>query len=209
MNRGFIGVIVGVISVLATGVGVAAQNDADAARTRATLDRYCVTCHNERLRTGGLDLADTAVDPRHVDRDAAVWEKVVRKLRTGMMPPSPRPRPDEQAYVSLVSYLETELDRAAAAAPYPGRPAVQRLNRAEYVNAVRDLLAFEVDARSLLPPDESGYGFDNIGAVLSVSPGLMERYLLAAAKVSRQAIGDPTLRAVTSTYPVSYRRTIG
>ena len=203
MKAGFIVLTAGVVSVMAIGASVAAQNDADAAQTRATLDRYCVTCHNERLRTGGLDLADTAVDPGHVDRDAAVWEKVVRKLRTGMMPPSPRPRPDQQTYVSLVSYLETELDRSAAAHPHPGRPAVQRLNRAEYVNAIRDLLALDVDGRSLLPPDESGYGFDNIGDVLSVSPGLMERYLLAAAKVSRRAIGDPTLLAVTTTYPVS------
>ncbi len=192
-----------VLAVMATGMDVAAQDGTDAAQTRATLDRYCVTCHNANLRTGSLVLDDTAVDPGRVGRDAAVWEKVVRKLRTGMMPPSPRPRPDRQTYVSLVSYLEAELDRAAMANPFPGRPAVQRLNRAEYVNAIRDLLALEVDGRSLLPPDESGYGFDNIGDVLSVSPGLMERYLLAAAKVSRQAIGDPTLRAVTTTYPVS------
>ena len=190
-----------VACVVMLGAGVGAQSDG--VHTRAVLDRYCVTCHNERVRTGGLVLEPDAVDPSDVGRDAAVWEKVVRKLRTGMMPPSPRPRPNQETYASLVSYLETELDRVAAVNPKPGRPTVQRLNRTEYVNAVRDLLALEVDGRSLLPADESGYGFDNIGDVLSVSPGLMERYLLAAAKVSRRAIGDPTLREVITTYPVS------
>ena len=119
------------------------------------------------------------------------------------MPPSPRPRPDAATYASLVDYLETALDRTAGAAPDPGRPAVQRLNRAEYANAVRDLLALEVDAQTLLPADESGYGFDNIGDVLTVSPGLLERYLLAAAKISRQAVGDPTLRPTTALYRTS------
>ncbi len=168
---------------------------------RAVLDRYCVTCHNERLRTGGLAL-DT-VDPERVGDDAEVWEKVVRKLRTGMMPPSPRRRPDAATYASTVAYLETALDIAAAADPDPGRPAVHRLNRAEYTNTIRDLLALEVDGRALLPPDESSYGFDNIGDVLSVSPGLLERYLLAAAKISRRAVGDPTLRPTTAFYKTS------
>ena len=186
------------------GVILAAAEPADeAARTRDVLDRYCVTCHNERLRTGGLVLEPAAVDTGDVHRDAAVWEKVIRKLQAGVMPPRPRPRPDRAAAAAVVAYLETALDRAAAVHPNPGRPAVQRLNRAEYVNAVRDLVALEVDGRELLPPDESGYGFDNVGAVLSMSPGLMERYLLAAAKVSRRAVGDPTLRAATTTYPVS------
>ena len=168
---------------------------------RAVLDRYCVTCHNDRLETGGLAL-DT-VDPTQVANAPEIWEKVLRKLRTGLMPPSPRRRPDAETYASLVSYFETALDRAAAAAPNPGRPAVHRLNRAEYTNAIRDLLALEVDGRALLPPDESGYGFDNIGDVLSVSPGLLERYLLAASKISRRAVGDPTLRPATAVYKTS------
>ena len=172
-----------------------------AVTARAVLDRYCVTCHNERLDTAGLAL-DT-VDPAHVGDDAAVWEKVVRKLRTGLMPPSPRPRPDADTYASLVAYFESALDRAAEADLNPGRPAVHRLNRAEYANAIRDLLALEIDGRALLPPDESGYGFDNIGDVLSVSPGLLERYLLAAAKISRRAVGDPTLRPTTARYQTS------
>ena len=178
-----------------------AGGPAEAVSARAVLDRYCVACHNARTLTAGLALDD--VDPAHVAEDAAVWEKVLRKLRTATMPPSPRPRPDAATYASLVDYLETALDRSAGAAPDPGRPAVQRLNRAEYANAVRDLLALEVDAQTLLPADESGYGFDNIGDVLTVSPGLLERYLLAAAKISRQAVGDPTLRPTTALYRTS------
>ncbi len=174
---------------------------AAAAEARAALDRYCVTCHNDRLRTAGLAL--DAVDPAQAGDSPAIWEKVVRKLRTGMMPPAPRPRPDADTYTGIVNYLEAALDRAADANPDPGRPAVQRLNRTEYVNAIRDLLALEVDGRTLLPADESGYGFDNVGDVLSVSPGLLERYLLAAAKVARRAVGDPTLRPATSTYRTS------
>ena len=177
------------------GAGAAADSP------RAVLDRYCVTCHNERTLAGGLAL--DAVDPDQVSDDPAVWEKVAGKLRTGMMPPVRRPRPDAATYTALVSYFETALDRAAAVAPDPGRPAAHRLNRAEYANAVRDLLGLEVDGRALLPADESGYGFDNIGDVLSLSPGLLERYLLAAAKVSRQAVGDPTLRPTTAIYKTS------
>ena len=198
--------VAGIVGVLGlTGTGPVLAQDAEDARTagtaRAALDRYCVTCHNERLRTAGLAL-DT-VDPAHVGDAPEIWEKVVRKLRTGMMPPAPRPRPDADTYAAVVDYLETALDRASDASPDPGRPALQRLNRAEYTNAVRDLLALEVDGRALLPADDSGYGFDNIGDVLSVSPGLLERYLLAAAKISRRAVGDPTLRPATAIYRTS------
>ncbi|MCY4076831.1 MAG: DUF1592 domain-containing protein [Acidobacteria bacterium] len=174
---------------------------AAAASTRALLDRYCLTCHNDRLRTAGLTLA--AVDPEHVGAHAAIWEKVVRKLRTATMPPAPRARPDAATYAGVVTYLEAALDVAAEADPDPGRPAVQRLNRTEYVNAIRDLLALEVDGRALLPADESSYGFDNVGDVLTVSPGLLERYLLAAARISRSAVGDPTLRPTTAAYRTS------
>ena len=156
---------------------------------RATLDRYCVTCHNDRLRVAGLAL--DAADVEAVGEDAATWETVARKLRTRTMPPSPRPRPDEAAYDGLVAYLEAELDRAAEAAPDPGRrPALHRLNRAEYANAVRDLLALEIDAAALLPPDDASYGFDNIGDVLRVSPALLDGYLDAARTVATRAIGD-------------------
>ena len=196
--------VAGVLGLAAAGPARAQDgNDAAAGAdaTRSALDRYCVTCHNERLRTAGLTL--DIVDPAHVGTAPEVWEKVVRKLRTGMMPPAPRQRPDAHTYSTVVGYLEAALDRAADANPDPGRPAVQRLNRTEYTNAIRDLLALEVDGRDLLPADESGYGFDNIGDVLSVSPGLLERYLLAAAKISRRAVGDPTLRPATAIYKTS------
>jgi len=167
---------------------------------RALINRYCVTCHNEKLRTAELLL--DKVDTENVSESAAVWEKVVRKLRTGAMPPFGMPRPDKTTYDSFATYLETELDRAAAAKPNPGRPVVHRLNRSEYSNAIRDLLALDTDAGSLLPADNSNYGFDNIGDALSVSPMLMERYISAAGKVSRLAVGGPTIRPVTETYPV-------
>ena len=165
---------------------------------RALLDRYCVTCHNERLRTAGLTL-DT-VDLANVAAEAEVWEMVVRKLRADAMPPGGRPRPDRGASAALVTWLETALDRAAAERPDPGRrPAIHRLNRTEYANAVGALLGLEVDARELLPADDTDvHGFDNIADVLSTSPALLERYMSAARKVSRLAIGlapaGPSLR---------------
>ena len=165
------------------------------------LKRYCTGCHNERLLTGGLAL-DT-VDAGNVGGDADVWERVAQKLRTRTMPPAGRPRPGAAEYEALANYLEHALDAASDARPNPGRPAVQRLNRAEYVNAIRDLLTLDVDGRALLPADESGYGFDNIGDVLSVSPVLLERYILAAAKISRWALGDPTLPPATALYKTS------
>ncbi|MSO21373.1 MAG: DUF1592 domain-containing protein [Acidobacteria bacterium] len=170
----------------------------------AVLGKYCITCHNAKLKTGGLTL--DSLDASKVAAAAPVWEKVVRKLRTAAMPPAGAPRPDQDTYNALAGYLETELDRAAAARPNPGRPGVHRLNRAEYVNAIRDLLAIDTDAvdiRSLLPADDSGYGFDNIGDNLSVSALLMERYLSAARKISRMAVGDPELRPDSVSYDVS------
>ena len=131
-----------------------------------------------------MDLAQVANAPD-------IWEKVIRKVRVGMMPPQGLPRPDEATRDGLVAWLQTTLDRAAAAHPNPGRPPVHRLNRTEYGNAIHDLLALDVDSASLLPPDDSGYGFDNIADVLGVSPVLLERYLSAAGKISALAVGDP------------------
>jgi len=168
---------------------------------RVTIEKYCVTCHNQRLKTAGLEL-DT-LDPEHVSDAAEQWEKVVRKLRSGAMPPAGRPRPDELTYRRVVTLLENALDRAATANPNPGRPAIHRLNRTEYANAIRDLLGIDIDVRSMLPADDSGYGFDNIADVLSVSPGLMERYMVAAGRIGRLVIGDPTIRPVVAVYPVS------
>jgi uncharacterized protein DUF1592/uncharacterized protein DUF1588/uncharacterized protein DUF1587/uncharacterized protein DUF1585/uncharacterized protein DUF1595 len=174
-----------------------------ASTNRALVDRYCVTCHNERLRTGNLVLASGAVDPDHAAGAVAVWEKVVQKVRSGAMPPAGRPRPDAAAAAAFISSLEASLDRAAAESPNPGRPTIHRLNRAEYANAIRDLLALEVDAAALLPPDDAGFGFDNNADVLTISPGLFERYMSAARKVARLAIGDPALRPAVEAYEVS------
>ncbi|MCZ6489706.1 MAG: DUF1592 domain-containing protein [Acidobacteria bacterium] len=171
-----------------------------AAQYRAVLNRYCVTCHNEKLRTAGLTLEK--IDIEKVSAGAEVWEKVIRKLRAGQMPPDGLPRPDSATYDSFATYLETELDRAAAANPNPGRLSIQRLNRAEYANAIRDLLAVEIDEGSLLPADDSRYGFDNVGDVLTVSPLLSERYMSAARKISRLAIGDPSIGPAFERYDV-------
>ena len=157
---------------------------------RALIDRYCVTCHNDRLETGGLSLE--TVDIGDVASHADVWERVVRKLRAGSMPPQPRPRPDRATYDRLTTYLETALDRAAAADPDPGRTAtLRRLNRTEYQNAIRDLLALEVDVMALLPRDDAAFGFDNVNTG-SLSPTLMERYLAAARTVSELAVASQT-----------------
>ncbi len=167
----------------------------------ATLDAYCVTCHNERLRTAGLSLQD--IDVTQVSERAEVWEKVIGKLRSRAMPPPSAPRPDEATYEAVASRLEAALNTAAAAKPNPGRPAVHRLNRAEYTNAIRDLLALDIDGRTLLPADDQGYGFDNNADLLTMSPGLLDRYMLSARKISRLAIGDPTMRPVVQRYQVS------
>src|SRR5262245_61139693 len=155
---------------------------------RQTLDRYCVTCHNQRLVTAGLKLDDA--DVANPAAGAEVWEKVVRKLRTGMMPPPNMPQPSMEDRTALLSWLETSLDKAAAAKPNPGRTeTLRRLNRTEYQNAIRDLLAVDIDAASLLPADESGHGFDNV-TVGDLPPALLDRYISAAQKISALAIGS-------------------
>jgi hypothetical protein len=156
---------------------------------RAVINQYCVGCHNDKAKTAGLTLA--TIDVQRAGENAETWEKVVRKLRGRMMPPPGRPRPDDATYDSMVSYLENSLDRSAAANPNPGRTETfHRLNRTEYQNAIRDLLALDVDVSSLLPKDDVSHGFDNVG-VGEFSPTLLERYLAAAQKVSRLAIGSP------------------
>ncbi|HKB12881.1 MAG TPA: DUF1587 domain-containing protein, partial [Vicinamibacterales bacterium] len=171
-------------------------------KTAEVLNQYCVTCHNGRLKTAGLEL--DKLDLAQVGNHAAEWEKVVTKLRTGEMPPPGRPRPDADAYRFAIAAVERELDAAAAAAPHPGRVPVHRLNRTEYANAVRDLLGVEIDARALLSADQSDQeGFDNVASVLSVSPALLENYLSAARTVSRLAIGDPTLHPAIDSFKIS------
>jgi mono/diheme cytochrome c family protein len=168
------------------------------AGARALLDQYCVSCHNDRTKIGGLALDH--LDISNVPVDAEIWEKVVIKLRAGMMPPAGLPRPAREATDGLVNWLETTLDRAAAVNPDPGRPLVHRLNRVEYANAIRDLLALDVDSATLLPTDDSSYGFDNIADALGVSPALMERYLSASDKISALAIGDPAMIPIDTSY---------
>jgi len=155
---------------------------------RQTIDRYCVTCHNQRLVTAGLKLDEA--DVAKPGEGAELWEKVVRKLRTGMMPPPNMPQPSTEERQALVSWLETSLDKAAAAKPNPGRTeTLRRLNRTEYQHAIRDLLAVDIDAASLLPADESGHGFDNV-TVGDLPPTLVDRYISAAQKISALAIGN-------------------
>ena len=165
----------------------ASEAPAGATRSRQMLNRYCVTCHNDRLETAGLSLQE--IDTLHVAAGAATWEKVVQKLRTGTMPPSNRPQPSADARQAVLEWLETSLDAASQAHPNPGRTeTLRRLNRTEYQNSVRDLLALDVDATALLPPDESGYGFDNV-TVGNLAPALLDRYISAARKISRLAVG--------------------
>ena len=178
-----------------------AQSPAAAAGSpaRELVTTYCVSCHNPKLKAGSFVL-----DPAQADRIAGspeTWEKVLLKLRARAMPPPRSRRPDIHTYDAVSAWLETELDRAAAANPNPGRPAdLHRLNRAEYANAVRDLLGVQVDGTLLLPPDEQAHGFDTNADALSVVPALLDRYLTAAAKISRLAVGDPTIRPAFERY---------
>ena len=163
----------------------------DSAVGTALVKKYCSGCHGERIKTVGLNLE--AVDWSRIGSNPELGERVLRKVRGGEMPPvgAPRPAPAERS--AFADFLEKNLDRAAAAAPNPGTPALRRLNRAEYVNSVRDLLGLDVEAidlRAALPADNSGYGFDNIGDVLSVSPLLLENYFTAARLVSRLTFGE-------------------
>ena len=167
---------------------------------RDVIATYCTSCHNQRLKTAGLTLDSINVDD--VAGSAEIWEKVVRKVRGGLMPPAGARQPDAPTRDAFVTSIEAELDRAWAAHPNPGRPLLRRLNRAEYANAVRDLVALDVDVAALLPPDDSAYGFDNISDALNVSPSLQERYLAAAEKIGELAIGDPEAGTLSETYHV-------
>jgi cytochrome c551/c552 len=181
-------------------LGIIAVGAVVAQQPQAILNQYCVTCHNAKLQTGGL--AIDKLDLHQVGTNAETWEKVARKLRAGMMPPAGAPRPDRHALDALAGAVEDALDHAAAANPNPGRTPLHRMNRGEYANAIRDLLSVDVDAATLLPADDSSNGFDNIADVLGVSPALLERYVAAAAKISRLAVGDPDTAPLDVTYTV-------
>ncbi len=170
------------------------------ASERALLDKYCVTCHNARLKTGGVVFEN--LDTSNLGDHAEIWEKVAEKIRGGMMPPPGLPRPAKADLDGLASSLENSLDHAYLAHSNPGRVGLHRLNRAEYGNAVRDLLSLNVDPSELLPADDSSAGFDNIADALTVSPVLLERYLSAAWKISAVAVGDPNITPTTQTFRV-------
>jgi hypothetical protein len=161
---------------------------------------YCVSCHNDATRTGGLSLE--GFDAAHPEAAAEIAEKMIRKLEAGMMPPSFAPQLEEGSAEAFASFLAARIDEAAEKSPNPGRRAFQRLNRAEYARSVRDLLAIDVDVEALLPPDTVSHGFDNIADVQGMSPAVMEGYLRAAERISREAIGDPAAGASETTYKV-------
>src|SRR5262245_23821244 len=181
------------LTTLILAVSVSAQT-----QDRAFLNQYCTGCHNEKTKTGGLTLEK--LDLNQVGDQAETWEKVVRKLRTGMMPPAGARRPDRATIDGFALNLETLLDRAAAAKPNPGTTALHRLNRTEYTNAIRDLLGLPIDGAALLPADDSAEGFDNVADVLGISPLLIQGYVSAATKISRLAVGDLDFGADKVTY---------
>src|ERR1700690_6118 len=170
-----------------------ASDASQAQANKALIDKYCVSCHNEKLKTGGrsfenLDLANVAVN-------AETLEKIIRKMHTGSMPPQGMPRPDKATLDGLANSLAVSLDRAAAANPNPGRATLHRLNRTEYANAIKEILGLNIDAAALLPNDDESYGFDNIADVLKTSPILIERYMSASWNISRLAVGGPAMGA--------------
>jgi hypothetical protein len=187
--------ILGACLVL-TGFGYSAPID------RSLLDQYCVTCHNETTKTGGLAL--DKVDLSNVRGNNEVLEKVVRKLRSRQMPPDGLPRPDQATSDKFAAALEKALDEVAQVAADPGRVAAHRLNRGEYVNVIHDLLALDVDGSELLPSDMAGFGFDNNADVLSITPGLLARYMSAATKISRLALASPDNRPMVRLYKVEF-----
>jgi Protein of unknown function (DUF1587)/Planctomycete cytochrome C len=178
--------------------GFARSPQADQPLDTALLKQYCITCHNQRAKTAGLML-DT-LDYQHLEKDAATWEKVIRKIKTGMMPPAGARRPERSLLETTANEIEKRLDSAAARNPNPGSPALHRLNRTEYANVIRDLLALDIDVAALLPADDATEGFDNIADALGTSPALIQGYVSAAMKVSRRAVGDRTLIPSQVTY---------
>ena len=176
----------------------AAPSSSVAAPSRALIDGYCVACHNQRVKTAGIAF-DTA-DLRDISKDVDVWEKALRKLRGGMMPPPGARRPESAAVEAFTSALERELDAAALRNPNPGRVALHRLNRAEYANAIEDLLGIRIDSAALLPKDDEADGFDNVASVLTVSPSFLDQYISAARVVTARAMGNRAARPGSATY---------
>jgi hypothetical protein len=193
-------VLAGAVLFPAAALSAESTSSAGIESHRTTLQLYCMGCHSGPTPFAGLNLE--TLDPANLEENGAIWEKLLRKLRNREMPPAGMPRPEPVAYDALIKYIDSERDRLAETKPNPGRPTLHRLNRAEYANVIRDLLALEIDVAELLPADDAGYGFDNIGDVLTVSPLLLERYMLAASKISRLAVGDTNLAPAYQTYSV-------
>jgi mono/diheme cytochrome c family protein len=168
-------------------------------RNWGLLDKYCVECHNTVDWAGGV--AFDALNADSIAEDAQTWEKAIRKMRTGMMPPAGKPRPARAQLDGFASELESRLDKVSAAQPQPGTKSLHRLNRAEYANAIRDLIAYDLDVSTLLPADDAAEGFDNIADVLGVSPTLIQSYISAAMKISRWAVGDRSMAPTLVKYP--------
>src|SRR6266581_7842604 len=190
------------VAVLFPPAALQAQNSpaTAAAVHRAILEQDCVGCHSGLTPFAGLNLQPLVASD--LEANGIIWEKMLRKLRNREMPPAGMPRPDAATYEALVKYIETGRDRLAETKPNPGRTTLHRLNRTEYANAIRDLFALEIDVAELLPADDIGYGFDNIGDVLTISPFLLERYIAVAGKISRAAVGDTTMPVQYQTYTV-------
>ena len=179
-------------------VPAVAQTMGSAAAHQTLVKQYCAGCHNDHLKSGGFSF--TSLDLAHPDRDADEWEKVIRKLRSGMMPPAGMPQPARATLDNFAGSLESSIDTVALRHPNPGRPALHRLNRVEYANSVHDLLDLNIDAAALLPVDDMSHGFDNMADVLTISPTLMDSFIRAAGKVARLAVGDPNMKPVAETY---------
>ena len=211
-GRGAVCLVLAATMVPELSAQTSSSGGAGAAEARAVLDRYCVTCHNESRKTAGLRLDKDAVDSNDPTAHPEIWEKVIRKIRTGSMPPLRAPRPDNASLSHVAAFFEDRLDRAAAANPDPGRtPVFHRLNRTEYQNAIRDLLSADIDVSELLPPDQpSEVGFDNIASFLTLSPVLLEQYLSAARKISELTLGGESVATDVRIYeiPADYKQEI-
>ena len=197
MNHRFIAGVIVFLTVVA-GWQVSVSSQPAAPPERKFLNRYCTGCHNDDVKAGDMTLSQ--FDLTRIDQNPKLAEKIIYKLRGGLMPPPGVPRPDAATAAAFASALEKVIDEAAAARPNPGRPYLHRLNRTEYANSIRDLLGVQVDVATLLPPDNMSHGFDNMSDVLTISPALMDAYIRAAGKISRQAVGDPGAPAITSSY---------
>ena len=179
---------------------------ADPSQPKALINQYCAVCHNAKLKSGGVSLAD--LDLSDIAANSATLEKMLRKVHSGEMPPPGMPRPSAEVARAFTHWLTDQLDSSAATHPNPGRPVIHRLNRAEYSNAIRDLLALDIKPGAMLPPDDTGYGFDNIGEVLSLAPVLIERYMSVARTVARLAVGDQAIKPESAEFrpPKGMRR---